>query len=176
MSSPASKLSSSSELSKKFFSKILLPGDVLVYSRPGVFGWIIRHATNGNATHTEMYMGGDKTIAARDGKQVGTYDLDVNGLYAVLRPKQTIDMAKVAEWQKTVEGQKYDWLGLLRSFVANKWFHKDEKMWCSEHTTLGQRAGGIEPFSGPEDTPADSVAPSDFLQSAAYHFIYKKAK
>lgn len=176
MSAPKESKFDSNLLETKFFERILLPGDVLIFSRPGLFGWITRHATNGPATHCETYVGGLKTIASRDGVGVATYDLKLDGLYVVLRPKNTPNIPAMLAWQKTVDGAKYDWFGLLRSFVANKWAKSDNKWWCSEHTCEAQRQAGIEPFSDPVATPSDSIAPSDFLQSGAYLTLWKRAK
>jgi hypothetical protein len=161
------------DMDERFFNKLLLPGDLLLYSRRGVFGWLIRHVSNGYATHCETYIGNGKTIASRDGVGVGTYALNLDGLYMVLRPKRPLDMSAVMAWQKTVDGQKYDWFGLVRAFVGNRWAVDNNKMWCSEHSCQVQRVGGNEPFSDPEDTPADSVTPSDFIQSGAFFIIWK---
>lgn len=176
MSAPVSASGSNHPLETKFFLAFLLPGDLILYNRPGLFGWIIQHVSNGKATHCETYIGGGKTIASRDGIGVGTYEFDPNGVYMVLRPRTPLDMPAVLAWHKTVEGQKYDWLGLVRAFVGNKWGINNNKMWCSEHACLAQRAGGNEPFSDPIDTPSDSVTPSDFIQSGAFYFIWKRDK
>lgn len=149
----------------------LKPGDVLLYARTGFFNWVIHHATNAPVSHTEVYVGDNKTAASRNGIGVDIYDFDPSGLAVVLRPKRKIALWKALRYQQSVLKQGYDWTGLLRAFVQNKWGRNNTKQWCSENTTNVQRAGGIEPFT--PDVPADMVAPGDFLKSAAYTHVWK---
>lgn len=150
---------------------LLKPGDVLLFRRKGFVNWIIYHATNSPVSHTETYMSGGFTAASRNGKGVNFYPLDTRGLAVVLRPKRKFNYVDAVRYQWDVAGAKYDWKGLWRAFVKNSWKQNDASQWCSENTTLVQRAGGIEPFT--VDTPPHAVAPGDFLKSAAYDHIWK---
>lgn len=153
-------------LEQKFFNKLLQPGDVLLFARKGLFNWVIRVASNSPITHTELYLGNGKTSAARNGKGIDTYDLELDGIAVVLTPKIHIDMEGVLRGHKSRIGMGYDWKGLVRAFVRNQWGRTNDKAWCSEATTLDLRDGGVEPFV--KEIPADMVAPGDFLKSAAF--------
>jgi hypothetical protein len=148
----------------------LASGDVLLFRRRGPFNWLIEHATNSCVSHTEVVVGDDQTAACRNGVGVDLYPLDLAGLAVVLRPKTPFDVTAAVAYQRSVLKQRYDWTGLVRAFAQNKWGRNNTKQWCSENTTLVQRAGGIEPFG--EWIPADMVAPGAFLLSAAYHHVW----
>lgn len=150
----------------------LRPGDVLLYARKGFFNWVIYHATNAPVSHTETYLGDNKTAASRNGIGVDFYEFDPEGLAVVLRPRRKFCLWRALEYHKSVLKQGYDWTGLWRAFVNNAWGRNNTKQWCSEHTTNFQRAGGVEPFT--HDIPADMVAPGDFLKSAAYDHVWKR--
>jgi hypothetical protein len=149
---------------------VLDAGDVLLFRRKGVFNWVIEHATNSCVSHCEVYLGDGRTAACRNGVGVDLYPLDVRGLAVVLRPKTPFDVDRAVAYQRSVLKQRYDWTGLVRAFAQNKWGRNNTKQWCSENTTLVQRAAGIEPFG--EWIPADMVAPGAFLMSAAYHHVW----
>lgn len=146
---------------------ILRPGDCLLYGpKPGsIFGWLISRKTWHGVSHCEMYTGKGKSFASRDGIGVGLYPLRTDELAYVLRPTDPLDWAAFWKWFYTVNGQKYDWLGLLR-FVYTKSGSsgKNEKMFCSEAMTRGYRALGARVFNDQED--ADAIAPAQFLTSA----------
>lgn len=160
-----------SEPIQRFFERLLLPGDVLLFDRKGFFNWVIHHATNAPVSHTEVYVGSGKTAASRNGIGVDIYDLDVNGLAVVLRPKLPFNLPAALAYQQSVLKQGYAWTGLWRAFVNNSWGRTDTKQWCSENSTNVQRAGGVEPFT--EDIFSDMIAPGDFLKSAAYVHFWK---
>ena len=147
----------------------LLPGDVLLYRGRGFWSWAIRVKTWSDVSHCECYIGGGKSVASRDGVGVGTYPLRLEGLVAVLRPKAPFDLAAALAWHATVEGQGYDWVGLM-NFYVGKWRGKENgKQFCAEQTTRFQRHGTIEPFHPEFD--ADCVAPGMFFSSAAYTHV-----
>ncbi len=92
----------------------LLPGDLLLYNTPGsLVDCVIRLKTWSVAAHCECYIGESRSLASRNGIGVGNYPLRIEGLIAVLRPKQPFGRTRALEWFKTVDGQKYDFLGLL---------------------------------------------------------------
>lgn len=153
------------------------PGDVLLFRRRGVFNWTIEHATNAPVSHSEVFVGPLErpglahTAACRNGVGVNFYPLELEGLAVILRPKRPFDLEAALAYQRSVIGQGYDWSGLWRAFVRNTWGRNSVKQWCSENSTLVQRAGGIEPFA--PDCPADMIAPGHFLTSAAYFHLWK---
>jgi hypothetical protein len=141
---------------------LLQPGDLLVFSRRGLFDWIIKVKTWSQATHTELYIGNNKTLAARNGQGAAMYGLDLTGLYMVLRPQQPFDLVAAtstfyANWNR----KPYGWLALF-SFVLID-LH-DMGVFCSELSTLLYRAGKFEPFR--KWIEADKVAPADYTYTA----------
>ena len=128
---------------------ILQPGDVLLFNRQGFYNRLIMLKTWSRVSHCECYTTGGLTVASRNGKGVNIYDIDVNGLYGVLRPLQPFDLKAAMEWyMRESHGQGYDWIGLLAFFSA-KWQGKENgKQFCSEFCTRFLRAGGVDPFLG----------------------------
>lgn len=149
-----------------YIRKILLPGDVLLFNRKGFFNWVIRRASNRDESHSEVYIGGGITVASRNGKGVSTYDLDTQGLSKILRPKALqLDWATALKWHASVDGSRYDWPGLWRAFVLNRYDTAPDAFWCSEHTTEFMEKLGVPLF--PPDVPASSITPGDIAQSLA---------
>lgn len=164
-------MTTTATVTSKFFLELLHPGDVLLFRRKGFFNWMIEHATNAPISHTEVYVGNGQTAASRNGVGVNFYAADFDGLAVVLRPIAPFNVDNAMAFQRSVQGEGYDWTGLWRAFVSNTWGRNTKKEWCSENSTLVQRAGGIDPFT--PDIPADMVAPADFLKSSAYTHIWK---
>lgn len=154
----------------KFQESDLLPGDALLYKPNGMFGWVIAVKTWHMVGHCEVYVGGGKTVASRNGQGVNEYDLKVDNLHSVHRPRPTseFNILKALEFFQTVKGQKYDWKGLLR-FASRKPYKilvGENEQFCSEFMTRFYRKGGLPIFRN-ED--ADSIAPYQF--ALEYHFI-----
>jgi hypothetical protein len=151
----------------------LLPGDVLLFNRDGFYNRIIRIKTWSRVSHVEVVASGGPspmTVASRNGQGVGYYKLDSHGLYCVLRPRSDLvfNQSDAWKWFLTVNGQGYDWLGLL-AFASAKFQGKENgKMFCSELACRYLRAGGIDPFRGAD---ADAIAPSDFLKNSTFNQI-----
>lgn len=149
----------------------LRAGDCLLYKPKGVYGWIIAIKTWHPIAHCECYVGHGKSVASRDGIGVGRYDVRLDGLAYILRPRVPFGLAGAMDWfYRKAAGQKYDWIGLLRfawrSRVVPERF--DNRQFCSEFLARFYRAGGLDPFNG-ED--ADAVAPSTFLLSPYFQKI-----
>lgn len=149
--------------------RVLRAGDVLLYSGKGVFSRAIQFKTWSAISHCEAYVGEGESVASRDGKGVGKYPVRTDGLVAVLRPRDGFDLAAAMEWFATVDGQGYDWVGLLAFFTARMQGSKNTKMFCSEFLTRFERAGGVEPFAPEYD--ADAVSPGMFLSSPVYRRV-----
>lgn len=150
--------------------KKLEPGDVLLYSRRrSLVGLIISTKTWSIFTHVEVYVGQGKVVASRNGIGVGCYSFDPDGLAAVRRPIAPFYESEAMDWFEKVNGQGYDWLGLLSFFAAKHSDHAGTRQFCSEFATRFLRHGGVEPFQ--LDTDADAVPPSYFAVSPAFRPI-----
>ena len=154
----------------------LLPGDCLLYAPPPwswtpwkVGGWLVGKAiaikTWNAVTHCEAYSGQGTSVASRDGIGVGTYPLRLKGLVTILRPTEPFDLTKAHAWFATVDGQGYDWTGLLRFVMWGGRSTRDDqpsKQFCSEFLTRWYRRGGL-PLFGSAD--ADMIAPAQMLMN-----------
>lgn len=150
-----------------FFKKLLLPGDILLFDRRGLFNYIIKLKRGEKFSHCENYIGGNDTVASRNGLGVARYALKLDGLAAIYRVKPNIplDVTAGMKWfnstdatgRKLIDGQKYDWVGLLSFTFAQFQGRENAKMFCSEFTMRFMRHCGIELFNS--DTDADAVSP-----------------
>lgn len=150
---------------------LLKPGDCLLYSPTGIFGLLISLKTWHQIAHCELYVGDGRSVASRDGIGVGLYPLRTNQLAYVLRPPQDVlDWFAFWKWFRGVNGQGYDWWGLVRF----AWFKSvgggdNGRQFCSEFLTRAYRALGAKIIADVED--ADAVVPADFLKSPALTVI-----
>lgn len=145
---------------------ILKSGDCLLYKPKGFFGRLIAFKTYHRIAHVEIYIGSGKSVASRDGKGVGLYPLRDTEVAYVLRPQALLDWAGFWKWFRTVNGQGYDWLGILRFAVTHSiGTGNNGKMFCSEFAARAYWVLGAKVFSEAED--ADAIVPADFLKSAA---------
>lgn len=148
---------------------LLRPGDCLLYTPTGFFGYAISIKTWHRISHCELYVGRGWSAASRDGVGVNLYPLRMEQLAHILRPTQPFDVDQALTWFDTVRGQKYDWWGLLRFFT---WTDEQphDRMFCSECVTRIYRHGGFEPFQPDED--ADGIAPFQFLTATPFrHWV-----
>lgn len=143
---------------------LLQPGDCLLYRPKGIFGILIALKTWHRIAHCELYIGEGRSVASRDGVGVGIYRLRTTELAYVLRPTYPLDWFRFWKWFRSVNGQRYDWWGLLR-FVWSRSVGggNNQRMFCSEFLTRAYRSLGARVFNGAED--ADAVAPAQFLLS-----------
>lgn len=153
----------------------LQPGDCLLYAPQNFWSYAIAIKTWNKVAHCEAYIGDGYSVASRDGIGVGKYPLRTKGLMRILSPRGPFNFSDAMAWFETVNGQKYDWLGLAR-FIA--WGEipagHDNKQFCSEFLTRWYRAGGMDPFN---KNDADSVAPATFLYSTCFDcFDYEETK
>lgn len=154
---------------------VLQPGDVLLFSRGGLFNWIIKTKTWSHVSHCEgvaLTNCGLRAIASRNGKGCAVYPLDYKGLAFVLRPTVPFDNKSALDWfyRERIWQQGYDWIGLV-SFTSAKWQGRENgKMFCSEFLTRWLRKGGIDPFNGYD---ADGIAPGEFCKSPMFRTIWR---
>jgi hypothetical protein len=150
------------------------PGDVVLFSRQGFYNRLIQAKTWSRVSHVEVVAQpgtpGTRTalpmtVASRNGRGVGYYPFDDEGLHCVLRPVALFDQDAAWRWFLTVNGQGYDWVGLV-AFLSAKWQGKENgRQFCSEFATRYLRAGGIDPFNGYD---ADGISPGEFLKSPVF--------
>ena len=145
-------------------------GDILLYSGKGCFSRLIQMKTWSRYSHCEVYDGDGKSVASRDGIGVGRYPLRVDGLRVILRPLAKFDAEKARLWFDTVDGQPYDWFGLLAFTSAKRQGRENWKMFCSEFCCRYLRAGGIDPFNGYD---ADGIAPGELIKSPALLLVWR---
>lgn len=141
----------------------LRPGDVLLYKPRGWFSWgsLICIKTFSTVSHSEIYIGEDKTIASRESDGVNTYYLMLERLKFIVRPPRQPNMEAMLKWHTSVLGAGYDFWGLFAFYNLG---HGDTHRYiCSEHTMLAMRAGGVEFFSWATDP--QKVSPGMFLTS-----------
>lgn len=153
---------------------LVRPGDCLLY-RPTKFDWKHLGAFFGagiaiktwhQISHCELYVGNGQSCASRDGQGVAQYPLRTSELAYVLRPSVPLAWPAFWAWFRTVNGQKYDWFGLVRfAWFKSTGGGNNGKMFCSEFLTRAYRALGVTVFNPDED--ADAVAPFEFLVSPA---------
>lgn len=150
--------------------EVLKPGDCLLYGRTPIrvsvlgwfFGLVINIKTWSAYSHVEIYAGNGMSFASRDGVGVGLYPFRPEQLLRRRRPKVGYCHEKAVAWFSSVEGQRYDWKGLLCFTLAVAQGARD-RMFCSEFATRFYRAGDLAVFS--PETDADKVAPAQFAQT-----------
>lgn len=162
----------------------LQPGDVCMFSRSGVFNTLISIKTWSRITHVEVVAskplpGVAVMAASRNGQGVNLYPSNFDGCALVLRlntlvPGVVWDADKALEWMRLVQGQKYDWIGLLNFTYARWASEQNQKMFCSEFAIRFLRRGGLV---GPADIlpeqDADTVAPSAFIATPGLRVIWR---
>lgn len=122
------------------------PGDALVYRPTGFFGWAIATKTWHRWSHVEgVEVPGKTSVASRDGKGVNRYPFREAQLGMVLRPPVTFDFDKAMVYFRSVQGQPYDFWGLM-SFYRTKAAATNGRQFCSEFLANWYRAGGCNPF------------------------------
>lgn len=163
--------------------EILHAGDVLLYRPRGLFGWLISVKTWSRYAHVEVYDGHDYALASRDGVGVGRYPYRSEDLAAVYRPRVPFDMNAGRRWFATVNGQPYDWFGLLAFTSAKLQGRENGAMFCSEFAVrflrrcIGAKCAhpaaqqgnarvlavlGLDPWNGYD---ADGLAPGEMAKS-----------
>lgn len=146
-------------------------GDLLLYAGRGPIAWWIKVKTWSGVSHCEVALDDRRSVASRDGIGVGRYARRYDDLAYLLRPWRPINLDAGERWFATVDGQRYDWLGLLVFYLAAKQGARD-RMFCSEFATRFYRACGLEPFT--ERMDADRVAPATFLYTPRFVEVWRR--
>jgi hypothetical protein len=138
----------------------LQPGDVLLYGGSDIVSRLIQFRTWSDVSHVEIYAGGLRSIASRNGAGVGQYLFRADGLRYVLRPIAFVpeQFAQGMIWFKSVDGQPYNWGDLLRFYLINVPTHG---FICSQFGAAFFTAAKAPLFS--LDYYDGDICPSDFL-------------
>jgi hypothetical protein len=157
-------------MSEPFNPAILHPGDAILYFSHDFGSWLIALKTWTKVAHVEIYRGNQVSYSSRCQTGVNAYPLRLDGVAAVRRPKQPLDLLAADAWFETnARGQPYDWRGLLCFALARRGGER-HKMFCSEMATHYYRAAGFAPFD--PRWPAVRVPPSFFLVSREFETIW----
>lgn len=147
---------------------VLKPGDVLLYSPRGIFGWLIAVKTWHATSHVEVYIGNGLSVASRDGIGVDIYPLRVEQIQKICRQrgKMKFDAAAGLKWFiQDAQGKPYGWLDLFAFVGINI---DGPGMICSTFATEFVRACGTDPFNG-EDSK--KIAPFQFALSPVFRVL-----
>ena len=155
---------------RPFDPSILKPGDAILYFQRDLIDWLIALKTWTKVAHVEIYRDGQTSYASRNGIGVNAYPLRLDGIAAVVRPRQPLDFASADVWfENDARGQPYDWLGLLCFMLARRRGEK-HSMFCSEFATRFYHAAKFAPYN--PRWPAVRVPPSFFLASPAFETVW----
>jgi hypothetical protein len=140
----------------------LRPGDCLVYRPSSLFGKLIAIKSWSNYSHVEMITDTTKlpfkAISARS-EGVRYFSMNWMHIGAVMRPPSSFNLHDGLAWfDRSANGQRYDWFGILRFFTIGK--QSTDHQFCSEVITRVYRHGGITLFEGQD---ADLVPPGWFV-------------
>lgn len=154
----------------------LLPGDILLYSKSDLFGWLTSFRTFSPVVHVEMFEGKGASLASRNGIGVNRYCYRSAQLAAVLRPIERIDMAAVKAWFESryrqgqdvgVRGRPYGWLDLLRFY--NIKLNTDGWI-CSQFVAKALCAGGLQIFAS--GYYEGTIDPGDYFLPGALEWAW----
>lgn len=141
-----------------FCTKLLKPGDCILYSPSDVFDLAVVLKTWTRVSHVEVYVGDGYSVASRNGKGVDKYDARYDHVAAVRRPGSSFNLLKALEWFETkAKGHKYGWRTLLTFVLLNN-NPIEGHMICSEFAAGFYRAGGLPLFA--DDWPDYRTPPS----------------
>ena len=134
-------------------------GDCLIYRPKGIVGWAIATKTWHRWSHVEaVEVPGKTSVGSRDGLGVNRYPFRASELGMVVRPDARFDFDKAMAYFRSVQGQKYDFWGLM-AFYRTQAAKTNGKQFCSEFLTNFYRSGGCNPFHG---EPAEVIPPYYF--------------
>jgi hypothetical protein len=158
---------------------MLKPGDTLLYFQQSAFDWLVALKTWNFVAHCEIYVGSGQSVASRQGG-VNLYPLRLDGLAYIRRPIMPFDFSSAMNWfsvpynprtGRGIEGQKYDYLGLLCFTLAVRQ-GSPHRMFCSEFATRWYRRAGL--YVVAQDYDADRVAPAQLLQSPSLRTVWTR--
>lgn len=132
------------------------PGDCLLYTPAGAFGFLITLKTWHAISHVEVYDGEGYAWASRDGLGVARYPHREDHLAGVYRPIPPFDLAAGRAYAQRMIGTPYGWAELL-AFVGIS--VRGSGVFCSQFATAWYRAAGLDPFPSEDDR---RVAPFEF--------------
>lgn len=150
--------------------EILRPGDVLLYSPSGIFGYAIAWMSSGNVSHVEIYKGAGKSYASRDGIGVNEYPLRTAQLCRVLRSRTPLNMFRMEQAFLHMKGQRYDWRGILNTALGGRGDSAPNQNVCSALATILLRVAGLPRLLGAEEP--DAIKPRDFEKCGEFSEVW----
>lgn len=122
-----------------------------------------------DTAHVEVYIGGGKSVASRNGIGVGQWDFRPAGLVHVRQPVRLLQVADAMDWFTLVNGAKYGWgdIGANLDLVE-----RPEDLWtkpellrqtgvdCSHFAAMFLAVGGCPQFD--EHFDYRKITPRDF--------------
>ena len=138
-------------------SKIIRPGDILLYDRSGWMNAFIRFKRGEKFSHAAIASQPGFVLEAIQGDVLDERPIRWDGLAGIYRLTEDFDYEAGYDWFLTVRGQGYDWVGLLSFAFAKFQGRTNHKMFCSEFVARFFAKLGRPLFS--PITDADAVSP-----------------
>jgi hypothetical protein len=152
-----------------FDKSSLKPGDVLIYGGHGLVDLVINLKTWSFASHVEIAVTENLSIASRNGIGVGLYSHRSKGLRYVLRPNILFDFDNGMAWFKScANGKPYAWSDLL-GFI-NIRLDTGDGLICSEFAAMFFDHCAAPLFS--PQYPRGVICPRDNLISPRLDLIW----
>lgn len=155
----------------------LQSGDVLLYRPSSLIGLLICIKSWTMLSHSEIYYGQGKVIAARQ-SGVDIYDerIDKHLRFVrrpVLSPGKQFDVAGAYKAVQPMLGKAYEIRALFDFYLPWKRHYHANRI-CSSVVTVALRGGGVEPFNPKVD--ADDIAPAQLWQTPELTTVWESSK
>lgn len=155
-----------------FDPAMLKAGDLMLYAPKDIPGYLIAIKTGRLKSHIELYIGGGRSIAARQ-EGVNVYPVRIDAQLASVRRHpdwQKFDTNAAMRAVSPLLGQSYEIPALFAFFCP---WHVAERTLrvCSPVACLGLRGGGLECFN--PDLPNSGVTPAAFFETGALQTIWR---
>ena len=141
-----------------FYLSILKPGDIMLFNTLDLVDDVIDFKTGSDVAHIEIYAGGSKSYASRNGIGVGLYPVRITGLRYVRRPVGVLDIGALEDFFNKVDGAKYGFGDILENINWNLPLPGYD---CSHFAAALLRYGNCPQFDG--TYPEPKITPRDFL-------------
>lgn len=158
---------------KEYLLRLLLPGDILVYSGSGFFSRLIKWKTYSEWTHVAVYLGNGLQREFKEGAGAQEVPFRIQNLAMIRRRLSPWHKDRSDAYWARVCDQGYDYLGLLWSFYARRQGRENNSMFCSEYVIRDDRQASEGPlYLVSDETDADGVAPADIVRSSASKVVW----
>jgi hypothetical protein len=155
----------------------LIPGDICLYATGGFVDKVIEIKEGSDVAHIEIFAGGGKSWASRNGIGVGLYPFRPDGLVCVRRPNPFFKLEAVESWFKDgIDGIPYgfgDILANIEDWDSGPWqtdLRQCDGVDCSHFAAALLEVGGCAQFD--EHFPKNKITPRDSKLSKQSRQIY----